>query len=288
MSLRSTGSAPKHNPRQPIRRGLKERVYRIWRGRKRIPILTLAFAWLLFLGYGLLDFLSQSSYFQLSTISIENVERLNSEDVKLYLREVAGVGEGANLLRISSAHLQKTLHQIPEVAYCDVVKVWPDRIDIYLEEREAAGILVSSNGALVFDDAGFLFSPASPSDFRDSDLSIISGLEKEDYEPGVSIDSETLSWLKTYQKTMTAAAPSLAGRISEYHIEGDGLTLVLDNGVRYLCGTRPAETTGPIIEAIEKNYEDDEFTKAILVADSHVILSNGEPAIPAATVAQTR
>lgn len=254
--IRKTRSTPsqavrKLTPRQPVPRDFRGRIAHFARVLRYFPLALAAGLLLLFLAASFYRYVAHSRYFSLEVINVTGNERLSDGNILALLSEKAGVELGSSTLRIDKSGVAGVLEGTPEIREAIVEKRWPNGMNVYIVEHHAAGIYVSKNNSMVFDEVGYLFSAASARDFADEGLYIVTGLEETALERGHHIPSEAFAQITGYRRVFQASSPSLARKIGEMHSDGEnGLTLVMADGKRFVCGHRPPEETGPVIETI--------------------------------------
>ncbi|CAN5407585.1 hypothetical protein BH09SUM1_BH09SUM1_11970 [soil metagenome] len=217
------------------------------------------------------QYVLHSSYFSLKETEIVAGERFPKERVQDFVEKNLGVAQGTSLLTIDSSHIRKELEAAPEIASADVQLLWPHTLLVTIEDRVAEGIVSTTTASYVYDDRGYIFAPATGKDFMSLRKPMITGFDSAVLEPGRTIPQTELRLIEKYNAVFAKAAPSIYLKISEFNWDSEqGLTLIFAEGEKFVCGTKPPEETGPLVETLLNTTSDDgPINSANLLADGY-------------------
>ncbi len=117
----------------------------------------------------------RSPYFRVRVVEANETAHLDRRAII----ERIGLGQPTNLFRFDAKAAEDALLAHPWVARAEVRTVLPDRVEVVIEERAAAGVVALETLFLV-DDTGRPIVPALPTDV--ADLPLVTGLNRQDYE----------------------------------------------------------------------------------------------------------
>jgi len=104
------------------------------------------------------------------TVSVAGTERARPVEV----RHLADVHAGTPVWSVSAAAVAEAVERHPWVRSAEVDVVWPDRVEIRVEERKIAGVILDGERWLYVDDLGAAFLAAD-----DLDFPVLSGMGRE-------------------------------------------------------------------------------------------------------------
>jgi len=134
--------------------------------RRRGIAFFLAAAALFFTAGPLLRYFADHRYFALRGVEVEGLERLDTEQVLVWL----GMGEGSSIWAASPRVLERRLEERPAIAHASVRRIWPDRLHVFVRERAPSAVLRHGSHAFPVDRSGMVFDEQP---LRDDDLPII-------------------------------------------------------------------------------------------------------------------
>ncbi|MGD9022143.1 MAG: FtsQ-type POTRA domain-containing protein [Deltaproteobacteria bacterium] len=131
------------------------------------------------------DAVTQSSYFEARTITVEGIQNLTKEGI---LKQ-AGVGIHENILSVNVNMVRHRLMENPWIAAAEIERALPDTIHIRVQEHLPIAI-VDLNGMFYLDERGEVFKPVEPTDrIR---VPLVTGLALSDMDFDDTARSETL------------------------------------------------------------------------------------------------
>ena len=165
-----------------------------------------------------------------STLEINGFPGFDGTEVLRY----AGIGEGASYLSVNAVNAERLLASHPAVESAEVVKRFPDRLSIFLAERQALALsLAEVHGELLplyFDKQGVVFRIGNGAGAAlADDLPLVSGLVFENPVPGMRLPALFGPFLAEFAK-IAEGSPELMAVISEIRIDRkafNGFDLVL-------------------------------------------------------------
>jgi cell division protein FtsQ len=136
-------------------------------------------------------------------------------------------------MTVNSGTAEAALSSLPMVHAARVVKHFPGRVEIILEARRpAAMVLVESGGRFqpaLIDGRGMIFSVGKEGFDENEIIPILSGLSLEGVSPGTKLPRMYSSFFKSLE-ILVAEAPELLAAVSEIRINQknyDGFDLTL-------------------------------------------------------------
>ncbi|MDK2970780.1 MAG: cell division protein FtsQ [Candidatus Sumerlaeota bacterium] len=239
-------------PRDPVPRAPVERLR--YYG-KRFPARALTMMGIVaafVLVYLLADFTMRSGYFTITEWETYGLRRLNEDDIRALATGAANQDE-INLVTFNVRDAEQRLASHPSIYHARVRKAYPNRVEVLVYERREEAVLVTSTGAYLADIDGVLFARASGRELLDSRLPLLTVPDTMTFEAGDHLPSEFFDAALVYAGVFDNELGSLAGMLSEIHWDpGTGLTLILRDGTRLLCGTLPPAETLPKWEALRE------------------------------------
>lgn len=198
---------------------LKERAKQLGQGvralvRYLVPLVVLAAVAVgvpvaVFFGY---QHVVSTPYFSLEEISVRGLQNLTEDEV---LRR-GGVERGANVFDVEPERIELRLESQPWIRRASVHKRLPRTLEIEIEERVAAAVLVDGDAYTLLDDRGEPFKQIEDGDRVDDllMLPLITGLSRVEAEAG-SGQTLVLEALEVVRLATDRNLPTL----SEVHID---------------------------------------------------------------------
>jgi len=109
-------------------------------------------------------------FFSLEQVEVKGVETLTARHVE----ELAGVWRGANLLRLDLSEVVERLLAHPQIAAASVRRIWPNKLEISVEENIGLAVIPYHDGFVEIDGLGRVISIVH--DFSRVNLPIITGV----------------------------------------------------------------------------------------------------------------
>jgi cell division protein FtsQ len=145
----------------------------------------------------------------------------------------AGISTRSSFISLNVRETERALKRLPQVEEARVIKHFPDRVEIILEGRKAAGFsLANLDGALVpvlYDKNGVIFRVGLDERGKLESLPVVSGLVIEQPFPGMRLPVMFNSFLASLEE-IELSAPELLAAVSEIRINRksfDGFDLIL-------------------------------------------------------------
>jgi hypothetical protein len=196
---------------------------RRWRGRRRMAVVA-AIASVVAL-VALFVVLRSADVFVVRRVIVSPTTHVTVADVRVAVASAAGV----NLLRLSTADLEKRLRALPYVRNAHVYRHFPDALEVTLTEYEPQAVVEVKGGGrwLVAGDGRVLASAANGSD----GLVLVSAAAVDPPAPGATLPKITLDALslaRLLQDPKLWPPKVAAGRVV---LDGQGdLTVALSAG----------------------------------------------------------
>jgi cell division protein FtsQ len=183
-------------------------------------IILTGFSLLLVLGY---QYVLSSPMFCIkdaSHIQIEGLHRLTPAQIL----QTGRLGAGISLLAIQPFKIEKNLNQHPWIERAKLIRQWPDRLRIVIQEHHPIAI-VHLNSFYYLNQKGVLFKALDPGDSHD--LPVITGLNPENFQPREALAPPLLARLINLMAVLKKTpAPLNLENIAEIHVDAErGLTL---------------------------------------------------------------
>ena len=141
-------------------------------GVKGLMIISAASLVILMCGY-LFNILKDSSYFHVRKMIFKGCENAKEED----LCKLSGVIGKESLFSVDPREIAKNISRHPWVKEASVKKQFPDKLNVYVEEREPIA-MVNLDNLYYIDKEGVIFKKLEKED--DTDYLIITGLNEEE------------------------------------------------------------------------------------------------------------
>lgn len=155
----------------------------------------------------------------LSTVEVTGFPGLEGTEALRY----AGIREGASFVSVNVREAERILAAHPMVESARVIKRFPDRLSVFLEERRAVALSLAEAGGrllpLYFDRHGVVFRiGGGPGEAPPAPLPVVSGLVFEHPAVGMRLPAAFNSFLAELG-TIAEHAPELLAAVSEIRIE---------------------------------------------------------------------
>ena len=202
--------------------------------------------------------------FAVRRVEVEGVSRLRSEDVM----RVAGVQPGVNLFRMSPRAAVTALEALPQVRRAEVVRHFPDRVVIQVEERRPF-TLVHAGRLHWIDEQGVALGGESRA--VPVTLPVISGFEPDELATARHAPSERLArGLSLVRMLLRSGSPMIA-QISEIDVgRPEGPVLYTVDGIEVRIGDEDWEgrlarlmgvlaqirTSGEAVSSVDLRFRD--------------------------------
>ena len=175
--------------------------------------------------------LVNSSIFEISSITIMGNSRFSREE----LIEKSGVIIGDNIFRLSEGDIKKRLEENPYIAVTDIVREFPDKLTIYISEREAS---VQFEYAGVYCNADYDGVVLAATQTHDAALLLIKGLNLTVYQLGRRIMVQDEQVFSDYLELIKQLKGySLIEQIKEVDLsDKQDFTLNMQNGLTVRLG----------------------------------------------------
>ncbi len=217
-SLREKWQARKAGTKQ------KQKLGSLHRGGsgQRIPLRFLLIAGLLLLGCGLVlpgwgrHLLGDLQYFRIHDIEFSGCVVTSDRDLKKF----SGISYEMNMLTIDAAAVKSRLQQHPWVEYANVRRIWPDRLEVSIQEHRPLALVAidGEKGFRYLSRKGENFAVVAPG--QDIDFPVITGID------GITSGSERekiISEILSFLKLARMNNPNLpAQNVSEIHCTPEG------------------------------------------------------------------
>jgi len=146
---------------------------------------------------------------------------------------LAGIDGNSSYMSVNAVKAEEALLSLPAVYSAQVIKRFPNRIELHIESRRPAAMTFISNGVetmpVLIDRNGTIFSIGKENFTNKDKLPLISGLVLEGVYPGMKLP-RIYSSLFMRLETLRHQSPELLATISEIkinHNQYDGFDLTL-------------------------------------------------------------
>ncbi len=175
------------------------------------------------------DWSKQSPQFAIDTLHFSGNQRATEAE----LSRAGGLQLGLNLVALDPLAVERQMASVPWIKQVRVTRHFPRRLEIQLTEHQPVA-MVSLGDLYLLDDAGEPFKRVQASDALD--LPLVTGIERDDY---VARHDETVTRLTHALGVAQSYATSATGkgaRLSEVHLDDEGVTLVTGDGQQVRLG----------------------------------------------------
>jgi cell division protein FtsQ len=190
---------------------------------------AVASAALVFAAHGGWEWAKQSPQFAIDELHFTGNKRASDAE----LCRVTGLQPGLNLVALDVLALERGLAAYPWVKQVKVERHFPRRLEIQITEHQPVA-MVSLGDLYLLDDAGEPFKRVQPSDTLD--LPLVTGIERDDYVARHDETVQRLSQALEVTRTWASSKSARNARLSEVHLDDEGLTLVVGDGEQIRLG----------------------------------------------------
>lgn len=191
-----------------------------------------------------------SGIFNISEIIIEGNDKISNEQII----SISQIQKGSNVFSISKKNIEKNLQQNSYINNSVIKRILPNKIKIYINERQAEYAVEYANGYFYIDSDGHMLEISN----NEQNLPIIIGLNSEFIENDV-LNNEDLKKLNMILKIMkTAKNNELDNLISKIDVSNEeNYIIYLDTQgkVAYLGNGNDLNTRFLYIKAILKEKQ---------------------------------
>lgn len=185
--------------------------------------------------------------------STESIEVLGAETVSArQIEELAGVWQGAPLLRLDLGEIERRLLADPRIVSARVTRILPRTLRIRIEESLGLAVLPYHVGFVEIDRNGTVVSIVT--NFSLVNLPIITGFELSQVALGDKLTGELFEGARA---AMAAIPSDVRPRISELHVTPEGeMVLTVTDGLRIKIGNhKGAPARLALLSAVLYAYE---------------------------------
>jgi cell division protein FtsQ len=167
--------------------------------------------------FALYGYLSQSQFFQITSIPIEGNKMLQEQEIL----KLSGIDIRSNLMAISQKQIREKLKKNEWIEDVVLKRHWPDQLVIKIREKKPVALLNTSKGLFYLDERGNPFTPYIAG--QEMDFPVITGIQERwialrQKDNPASPLMRAVAFIKRAGKK-NAILP--AQRISEIHITRD-------------------------------------------------------------------
>ena len=205
--------------------------------------------------------LCHCDFFQITAVKIHG-NRMTSKE------QISALSRGdihTNLLAVNVTQVESVMESHPWIARAKVVRNWPNRLLITLQEKNPVALLNRESGLFYLDSRGGIIAAVNPS--QELDFPVITGLEKFQFNsvPSGNIPEPLLD-VYALLKLANRNNPILPEQnISEIHIaENDELVLyLLDRPFPIYMGSDGEISTkyNRLVKVLKDLYKTQEFSE---------------------------
>ncbi|KPK00208.1 MAG: hypothetical protein AMJ60_02295 [Desulfobacterales bacterium SG8_35] len=205
--------------------------------------------------------LCQCDFFQITAVRIDGNRMAGKEQIAALSR----VDIHSNLLAINVAQVQSLLESHPWIAKAEVIRDWPNRLLIQVQERIPVALLSRETGLFYLDSRAQIIAAANP--MQELDFPVITGLENFPFNTARAAQIPApLQDIIDLLKVANRNNPILPEQnISEIHIsEKKGLILyLLDRPFPIYLGTEGKISTRyyRLVAVLKDLYKTQEFAE---------------------------
>jgi len=221
---------------------------------------------LLLLGLGLgarltYNRLCHCDFFQITAVKIKGNRMTSKEQISALSR----VDIHTNLLTVNVNQVESLLESHPWIARADVVRDWPNRLLIILQEKNPVALLNRETGLFYLDSRGGIIAAVNPS--QELDFPVITGLEKFQFNSVTSENiPEPLQDVYALLKLANRNNPILPEQnISEIHLAENGelVLYLLDKPFPIYMGSDGKISTRykSLVKVLNDLYKTQEFSE---------------------------
>ena len=207
------------------------------------------------------NILCHSDFFQITAVKIHGNRMTSKEQISALSR----IDIHSNLLAVNVAQVESVLESHPWIARAEVIRDWPNRLLIILQEKNPVALLNRDTGMFYLDNKGEIIAAVSPS--QELDFPVITGLENFEFNtvPSGTIP-EPLTEVYALLRLANRNNPILPEQnISEIHIADNGklILYLLDRPFPIYLGSDGKISTRyyRLVKILKDLYKTQEFSE---------------------------
>lgn len=200
-------------------------------------------------------------FFQITAVRIEGTHMTNKEQIAALSR----IDIHSNLLALDIAQMKSLLESHPWISRAEIVRGWPNRLTIVLEEKKPAVLINRNNGLYYLDGSGGIIAAVSPS--QEVDFPVITGLENYPFtDTAAEIIPEPLREVYELLRLANRNNPILPEQnISEIHVaaKGELILYLLEKPFPIYLGNAGKMSTRyyRLVKVLKDLYKTQEFSE---------------------------
>jgi cell division protein FtsQ len=225
--------------------------------------------------------LCHSDFFQITAMKIDGNRMTSKEQIAALSR----VDIHSNLLATDISEVKSLLESHPWIARADIIRDWPNRLLITVQEKKPVALLSRDSGLFYLDNKGMVIAAVSPS--QELDFPVITGLENIPSTPAGETrlpDSmqQVMALLKLADRNNTILPEQ---NISEIHISrnGDLVLYLLERAFPIYLGKEGEISTRyyRLVKVLRDLYKSKEFSEVSYIRfdyqEDTILVGKGEP-----------
>jgi cell division protein FtsQ len=178
----------------------------------------------------------QTSRFAIERVEVAGQSRLSADEVV----KASGLVPGQSLWSLDARRAVAGVEALPLVRRAEVVRAFPNRVTLFVEERQPF-TLVNAGGLHWVDEQGVPLGPETRA--VSLDAPVISGLGADDVVAAGRMPSERVASGVALLRTLMRAQNSLLSEISEVDVSRpEGLVLYMLDGIEVRIGSEDWES----------------------------------------------
>ena len=171
-----------------------------------------------------------TSRFAIARVDVAGQNRLSAEEVV----KASGLAPGQNLWSLDARRAVAGVEALPLVRRAEVVRSFPNRVTVYVEERQPF-TLVNAGGLNWVDEQGVPLGPETRA--VSLDVPVISGVARDDVAAGRIASDRVAAGVALLRTLMRAQSPLLS-EISEIDVSRpEGPVLFMLDGIEVRIGS---------------------------------------------------
>lgn len=183
------------------------------RGRRIVMFLVLCLAMVVAFYYFL-----HSSVFFIKDVAVIGEQAVPSQDIIA----LSGITAGQNIFEINVKASQKAIEIIPRVKRATIKRIFPDRIQISVIEREPWAYVVHDSGVLLIDNEGICLDKLAT--MEETELPVISiANTPQVIQEGQQVNRAAIKLIKSIIDKLPT---DLLQEVSEFHYSNQGQVIV--------------------------------------------------------------
>lgn len=169
--------------------------------------------------------------FAIERVEVTGQSRLSADEVV----RASGLAPGQNLWSVDARRAVAGIEALPLVRRAEVIRAFPNRVTLYVEERQPF-TLVSAGGFYWVDEQGVPLGPEARA--VNLEVPVVSGVAAADVAAAGRMPSERVALGVALLRTLMRAQSSLLSEISEVDVSRpEGPVLFMLDGVEVRIGT---------------------------------------------------